>query len=103
MGDRDPQVVKEGANEGIREVKCEIPGQGMFWEADECGRCVRDVSCSPFLSFFLLFYLIFPLCSFSHSLRFCFSSHIDLIRGPTCSAVFYALEGSGVGRLTCFL
>ena len=23
---------------------CGIPGQGMFWEADECARCVRDVS-----------------------------------------------------------
>ena len=90
MGDRDPQVVKEGVNEGIREVKCEIPGHGMFWEADECGRCVRDVSRSPFL--FLLFYLV----PFPHYV-FCFvSSHIDLIRGSTCSAVFYALEGSGV-------
>lgn len=68
MGDRDPQVVKEGANEGIREVRCEIPGQGMFWEADECGRCVRDVSCSPFLFLFLflLFYLIFPAVPFPH-------------------------------------
>ena len=98
MGDRDPQVVKEGANEGIREVKCEIPGHGMFWEADECGRCVRDVSCSPFLSFpflFLPFYLISPPVPFSHYF-FCFSSHVDLIRGSTCSAGFYALDGSGV-------
>ena len=43
-GDRDPQVVKAGRNEGVREVECGIPGQGMFWEADECGRCIRDVS-----------------------------------------------------------
>ena len=72
MGDRDPQVVKEGANEGIREVKCEIPGQGMFWEADECGRCVRDVSRSPFLSFpFPSLSSNFPPCSFS-PLRFLF-------------------------------
>lgn len=40
--DTDPQVVKKGSNEKVREVECEIPGQGMFWEADECGRCVRD-------------------------------------------------------------
>ncbi|CAF9924162.1 hypothetical protein IMSHALPRED_006128 [Imshaugia aleurites] len=40
--DRDPQVVKAGRNEEVREVECEIPGQGMFWEADECGRCIRD-------------------------------------------------------------
>lgn len=26
----------------IREVQCDIPGKGMFWEADECGRCLRD-------------------------------------------------------------
>ncbi|KAL8841750.1 MAG: hypothetical protein Q9170_000783 [Blastenia crenularia] len=26
----------------IEEHPCEIPGQGMFWEADECARCVRD-------------------------------------------------------------
>ncbi|KAI9803950.1 MAG: hypothetical protein M1833_000231 [Piccolia ochrophora] len=26
----------------VRDVECEIPGQGMFWEADEAARCVRD-------------------------------------------------------------
>ncbi|MCJ1374913.1 hypothetical protein MMC20_006146 [Loxospora ochrophaea] len=26
----------------VKEVVCEIPGHGMFWEADEAGRCVRD-------------------------------------------------------------
>ena len=36
--------MKKGNNEKVREVECEIPGLGMFWEADECGRCVRDVS-----------------------------------------------------------
>ena len=40
--DADPQVVRKGRNEKVREVECEIPGHGMFWEADECGRCVRD-------------------------------------------------------------
>lgn len=34
---------KVGSGEGdIKEEVCEIPGQGMFWEADECARCVRD-------------------------------------------------------------
>lgn len=42
--DADPQVVKKGRNGEVREVECEIPGQGMFWEADECARCIRDVS-----------------------------------------------------------
>ena len=28
----------------MREVECAIPGHGMFWEADECARCIRDVS-----------------------------------------------------------
>ena len=36
--------MKQGSNEKVREAECEIPGHGMFWEADECGRCVRDVS-----------------------------------------------------------
>lgn len=59
--ERDPQIVKEGRNEeGVKEVVCEIPGHGMFWEADECARCLRDVSrlifpCSPFLLFSFLF------------------------------------------------
>ncbi|KAL8679125.1 MAG: hypothetical protein Q9186_004570 [Xanthomendoza sp. 1 TL-2023] len=26
----------------VEEHPCEIPGHGMFWEADECGRCLRD-------------------------------------------------------------
>ena len=26
----------------VKEVECEIPGHGMFWEADEAARCVRD-------------------------------------------------------------
>ncbi|CAL8579407.1 hypothetical protein XPA_005156 [Xanthoria parietina] len=26
----------------VEEHECDIPGHGMFWEADECGRCVRD-------------------------------------------------------------
>ena len=26
----------------VQEHDCPIPGQGMFWEADEAGRCVRD-------------------------------------------------------------
>lgn len=35
----------EGAEEKgphVEEHECEIPGHGMFWEADECGRCLRD-------------------------------------------------------------
>lgn len=58
--DRDPQVVKKGRNEeGVKEVVCEIPGHGMFWEADECARCLRDVSGdSPFL-----FFRFFPFLS----------------------------------------
>ncbi|KAL9133755.1 MAG: hypothetical protein Q9175_005062 [Cornicularia normoerica] len=40
--DTDPQVVKKGSNDAVREVECAIPGHGMFWEADECARCVRD-------------------------------------------------------------
>ncbi|OJJ48144.1 hypothetical protein ASPZODRAFT_130086 [Penicilliopsis zonata CBS 506.65] len=26
----------------IQDVEMPIPGHGMFWEADECGRCLRD-------------------------------------------------------------
>ncbi len=26
----------------MREVEVEIPGKGMFWEADEAARCLRD-------------------------------------------------------------
>ena len=43
------------AGVGVREVECGIPGHGMFWEADECGRCLRDVS-----GFFFLFFLFSP-------------------------------------------
>ena len=38
----DPQVVKEGDNHKVQEVDFPIPGHGLFWEADECARCVRD-------------------------------------------------------------
>lgn len=56
----DPQVVREGRNEGVREVEVGIPGHGMFWEADECARCVRDVSWIPsYLSVFYAFFLLF--------------------------------------------
>ena len=40
--EHDVQSRKEGKNERVKETVCEIPGQGMFWEADECARCVRD-------------------------------------------------------------
>lgn len=40
--DIDPQRVKQGQNPKVKEYDCPIPGQGMFWEADECARCVRD-------------------------------------------------------------
>lgn len=47
-GERDPQgggKEEEGEGEGgVKDVVCEIPGHGMFWEADECARCLRDVS-----------------------------------------------------------
>ena len=26
----------------VKEVECPIPGKGMFWEADEAARCLRD-------------------------------------------------------------
>ena len=38
----DPQRVRQGRNTRVEEFDCPIPGQGMFWEADECARCVRD-------------------------------------------------------------
>ena len=38
----DPQKTKEGVNHKVKEVDCPIPGWGMFWEADECARCLRD-------------------------------------------------------------
>ena len=36
--DVDPQTVKPGTNPRVKEIICPIPGQGMFWEADECAR-----------------------------------------------------------------
>ncbi|KAL8894837.1 MAG: hypothetical protein Q9192_004015 [Flavoplaca navasiana] len=36
------QGLKGTGEPEVEEHKCEIPGQGMFWEADECGRCLRD-------------------------------------------------------------
>lgn len=40
--DIDPQCVRPGENKKVREVDDPIPGHGMFWEADECARCLRD-------------------------------------------------------------
>lgn len=40
--DIDAQRVRPGKNEKVREFDYPIPGQGMFWEADECARCLRD-------------------------------------------------------------
>ena len=40
--DRDPQKIKPGKNARVQEHDFPIPGQGMFWEADECARCLRD-------------------------------------------------------------
>lgn len=40
--EHDVQRVKAGTNDRVKETVCEIPGQGMFWEADECARCLRD-------------------------------------------------------------
>lgn len=34
--------MKQGPNKDIKEVEVTIPGHGMFYEADECGRCLRD-------------------------------------------------------------
>lgn len=62
----DEQVVREGGA-GVRDVVCDIPGHGMFWEADECGRCIRDVSfsfrfpCFFFLAFLCLFFFVCSL------------------------------------------
>lgn len=43
------RIVKNDSNGQVEVVDCPIPkdpardwGQGMFWEADECARCVRD-------------------------------------------------------------
>ncbi|KAI9754308.1 MAG: hypothetical protein M4579_004772 [Chaenotheca gracillima] len=30
------------ATSSVQNVECKIPGQGMFWEADEVARCLRD-------------------------------------------------------------
>jgi len=40
--DTDPQSIKPGKNPKVEERDFPIPGQGMFWEADECARCLRD-------------------------------------------------------------
>lgn len=51
-GERDPQGGRKEEEEGsVKEVVCEIPGHGMFWEADECARCLRDVSGTRFFFF----------------------------------------------------
>lgn len=39
------RVIPKGDGSGepeVREVDCPIPGKGMFWEADEAARCLRD-------------------------------------------------------------
>lgn len=44
------KVIKKGGDGKVEVVDCPIPkdpkrndwGQGMFWEADECARCLRD-------------------------------------------------------------
>ena len=40
--DRDPQSIKPGKNSKVQDHDFPIPGWGMFWEADECARCVKD-------------------------------------------------------------
>ncbi len=36
-------IMRSGkGEEDVKYVDCPIPGQGMFWEADECARCLRD-------------------------------------------------------------
>ncbi|KAL6720151.1 hypothetical protein ACLMJK_002072 [Lecanora helva] len=40
--DRDAQKIKPGKNPKVQDYDFPIPGQGMFWEADECARCLRD-------------------------------------------------------------
>ena len=37
--------MRPGKNPKVQEFDFPIPGQGMFWEADECARCVRDGRC----------------------------------------------------------
>jgi len=39
------RIIPKGDGSGspnVKEVDCPIPGHGMFWEADEAGRCLRD-------------------------------------------------------------
>ncbi len=38
--DVEPQSDKKGINPKVQDYDFPIPGQGMFWEADECARCV---------------------------------------------------------------
>ncbi|KAI9836247.1 MAG: hypothetical protein M1819_001584 [Sarea resinae] len=42
LGDGSSSSGTTDASTGVREVEIPIPGQGMFWEADECARCLRD-------------------------------------------------------------
>lgn len=51
---------------GVKDVVCEIPGHGMFWEADECARCLRDVSGDFFFSFSFSLSPSFLLYGFAH-------------------------------------
>ena len=36
------RIVWKEEGKDVEEIECPIPGQGMFWEADEAGRCLRD-------------------------------------------------------------
>ena len=36
------RVIWAEEGKGVEEHKGEIPGHGMFWEADEAGRCIKD-------------------------------------------------------------
>ncbi|KAI9880475.1 MAG: hypothetical protein M1830_002827 [Pleopsidium flavum] len=39
------RIIPKGDGSGspnVEEVDCPVPGHGMFWEADEAGRCLRD-------------------------------------------------------------
>lgn len=36
-------ILREGkGEEDVEYVEMPMPGHGMFWEADECARCIRD-------------------------------------------------------------
>lgn len=37
-----PSETESISREETKKFTYEIPGQGMFWEADECARCIRD-------------------------------------------------------------